>query len=370
MAMLLSVLSLLFTPTTALAQSCDKTTCIGVILPLSVHGEFGTAVMNGIRIATESAKAGAKDVTFIFEDSAFDSKRAIAAFTKLANQGVQVVYVLGGPMSEAVAPLASRAKVVTLVSSNDASIAIGNPGVLRFANPAQEFGLAIREELLTRGLFRVALVVTENPYMNSILAALQTGADSRFSFVELHRGGGDMADFRSVVSRLKRMRPDVVGVMLHPGQISQFYRQLAQQQVSVASFGADALESKREVASSGPAIRGAFYVNHDVDSFFRAEYIKRYGSDDLIAFAAWGHDLVVILRVALGNSILRSARTSSNILTSPDHIMSLRASTFVQAQRALEQERAYEGITGKVQFIRTSDGDRYFRFPLKVKTVP
>jgi ABC-type branched-subunit amino acid transport system substrate-binding protein len=369
LATFISVWTILFAPVTAFPQSCHNMACIGVILPLSVHGEFGTAFMNGIRIATEPTKAGANDLRFIFEDSAFDSKRAVAGFARLANQGVHAVYVLGGPTSEAVAPLASRAKLVTLVSSNDPSIAISNPGVLRFANPASDFGRAIREELVTRGLFRVALVATENPYMNSILAALQTDADSRFSFVELHRGGGDIADFRSVVSRLKRMRPDIVGVMLHPGQISQFYRQLAEQRVSVQSFGADALESEREVAASGPAIRGAFFVNHDISSSFRAQYTERYGNDDMIAFAAWGHDLALILRDALGDNIFRSARPGSHLTTSPDQILSLRARTYQQVQLALEQDRCYAGATGEVRYIRTQEGDRYFSFPLTVKTM-
>jgi hypothetical protein len=142
--------------------------CVGVILPLSLYGEFGTAVLNGISIAMDSSDKSRETIKILVEDSAFDSKRAVAGFNRLAGQGARVIYVLGGPMSEAVAPLANRTRVVTLVSSNEPGVAIRNRGVLRFANPASEIGLAIRDELIARKLFRVGLIVTENPYMNSI----------------------------------------------------------------------------------------------------------------------------------------------------------------------------------------------------------
>jgi ABC-type branched-subunit amino acid transport system substrate-binding protein len=367
-ASLVSVWLGLLAPVIVRSESCAEVVCVGVIVPLSVYGDFGTAVMNGISIATDSGTAKGGMLKIIVEDSAFDSKRAVASFNKLAAQGVRVVYVLGGPMSEAVAPLARRARVVTLVSSNEPGIAIRNPGVLRFANPASDIGVALREELVARRLFRVGLVITENPYMNSILDSLRFGADARFSFHELHRGGGEVADFRSVVARVKRADLDVIGVMLHPGQISQFYRQLAQQQVSVRSFGSDALESSREVAESGAAIRGAFFVNHDVSAAFRSEYIKRYGSDDLIAFAAWGHDLVVVVRDALTTDLPRGVGTKSSTSQSPGKLGGAQVSTFEQDQLALEQEREYPGVTGSVRFIKTLEGDRYFRFPLRVKT--
>jgi len=345
----------LLAPASASSESCAEAVCVGVIVPLSVYGEFGTAVMNGISVAMDSGAVKGEALKIIVEDSAFDSKRAVASFNRLVAQGARVVYVLGGPMSEAVAPLANRARVVTLVSSNEPSIAIRNSGVLRFTNPASDIGVALREELVARRLFRVGLVITENPYMNSILDALRGSEDARFAFSELHRGGGDVSDFRSVVARVKRDDLDALGVMLHPGQISQFYRQLAEQRVAVPSFGSDALESSREVSESGAAIRGAFFVNHDVSGAFRSEYIKRYGSDDLIAFAAWGHDLVVVVREAL---------------EAPEEAGGAPARTFEQLQRALEQERDYAGVTGSIRFIKAPNGDRYFRFPLRVKTLP
>lgn len=329
---------------------CAESRCVGLILPLSVHGEFGVAVRNGITLAQEHGSIGSRSISFLTEDSAFDSTRAIASLTKLVTvDGVKVVYILGGPLSDAVAPLADRLKVVTIVSSNEPALPIRYRHIIRFANPARDFGSALRRELEDRKLFRVGLVITENPYMNSLLEALRAEADQRFSFTELHRAGGDTMDFRSIVSRVRLGNFDVLGVLVHPGQIRLLYRQLAEQRVAISSFGVDALESESEVRESGEAIKGAFFVNHPVSDDFRGQYAKRFGNDNLIAFAAWGYDLALVLQEAL-RSISPSATTE-------------------QVLAALEQEREYQGGSGTLRFVRTSEGDRYFSFPLTVKEV-
>jgi ABC-type branched-subunit amino acid transport system substrate-binding protein len=345
------LLVLLITPVCrANGAECKDRICVGVVLPLSVYGEFGTAIMNGIALAEEDTPGLSASIPFRVEDSAFSTVRAVSALNKLAKvDRVKVAYVLGGPLSDAVAPLADRLGVVTLVSSNEPALAIRHRHVIRFANPASDFGIALYKELVARQLFRVGLVMTENPYMDSIVAALKSAADGRFVFHELHRAGGDSMDFRSVVTRLKQGGFDVLGVMVHPGQISRLYRQLAEQRVMIQSFGVDALESASEIEDSGPSIKGAFFVNHQVSSDFHQRYLRKYGNETLIAFASWGYDLAVILRQALRE--IPPSASSAEIL------------------RALKQDRIYDGSSGKVRFMSTEEGDSHFSFPLVVKTV-
>ena len=329
---------------------CAERFCVGVIIPLSRYGEYGTAVRNGIMIAQESRPQLAKSIEFRFEDSAFNTKATLAGFKRLAElDHVRVIYVLGGPMSEAVAPLADRYQLPTLNSSNEPSTAMTHPFVIRFANPGLDLARRLALEVQKRGFKRIAVLITENPYMNSLLEGLVGLADKSVTVKVVHRGSGETMDFKSEIARIKSGGFDSVGVLLHPGQIRQFFRQLHDQRVSIVAFGTDALESETEVTAAGSAVEGTFFINHGVSEAFREAYRRRFGTDDLIAFAGWGHDLVVVLGELFNTS---SATLSSQ-----------------EVRKALEQERTYSGVTGQVRFIRTAAGDRYFQFPLKVRVV-
>jgi ABC-type branched-subunit amino acid transport system substrate-binding protein len=345
-----AVLVLFGCPRLAFSDECIDTTCVGIVVPLSSYGEFGTAMINGINLANEVDAARPSRISFRFEDSGFDNTRAVTSLRKLAKiDGVKIAYVLGSPLSAAVAPLADRLNVVTLVSSNEPSLPARHKNVIRFSNPINDLAVALYNELKARNLFRVGLVVTENPFMNAMIEALRSGADSSFHFQELHRAGSDVMDFRSVVTRIKRSQFDVIGVLLYPGQVSRFYRQVAEQRLTIQSFGSDVFESESEVRDSGSGIRGAFFVNHQVSETFRQRYMAKFGNDTLIAFAAWGHDLVVVLREAL-------AGFSGPV-------------TIEQILGALQQNREYTGVSGRIRFVKTEAGDRYFSFPLVVKAV-
>ena len=329
---------------------CSDRFCIGIILPLSHFAEYGLAVKNGIELAKSTGSIKFKGLEFKFEDSAFDAKRTIASFKKLAEiDKANLIYVLGGPMSEVVAPIADRYRLPTLVSSNDPTTAIRHSYVIRFANPAKDYGERLAKEVLARSFKHTAVLITENQYLNSLLEALQKSAKDIGNIKVVHRGTGEMADFRSAITRIKVEKFDSIAVFLYPGQISQFYRQLREQQLSLPTFGSDAFESNSEITASGSGIEGAFFANNGVTENFRTLYIKHIGNDFQLAFAALGFDLATFLSEQFENSDKH---------LSPEETL-----------RKLSQPSEFDGISGRIQVVRDVSGDKYFRFPVRIRKV-
>ena len=329
---------------------CTGRFCIGVILPLSRFTEYGVAMKNGIELARSKGEAKIKNLAFEYEDSAFDTKMALSAFRKLVEiDKVNLVYVLGGPMSEAVAPVADRLRIPTLTSSTDPVTAIAHPYIIRFANPAKDHGDRLAAELMARNLRHIAVLITENQYLNSLLEAIQRSTVGPSKVEVIHRGAGDSMDFKSAIAQIKGGKFDAIGVFLYPGQISQFYKQVRQQQLSLPTFGSDAFESNAEIAASGSAIEGAFFANNGVSEEFRGAYSKKYGNDHQISFAGLGFDLAMFLAEQFGET---------NSLLGPEGVI-----------KTLMKRSDFDGISGRVQVVKDTNGDRFFRFPVRIRKV-
>ena len=94
------------------------------------------------------------------------------------------------------------------------------------------------------------MVLTENSYLSGILAGLEKALpkSASVSVIGEYQPGG--SDFQSAVTKLKASEFDAVGVFLMSGQIAHFYRQYAEQGVSLPTFGTDFFESYTEVKLS------------------------------------------------------------------------------------------------------------------------
>jgi len=244
---------LVFFPAQAWANSK-----VGLILPFSGPvAEYGVAFRNGIELAGRDHPELFDGIEWIYEDSKYESALAVSAYRKLNSADkVNLTYVFGGPMSEALAPLAESERRPLLVSINEPKVAKGRKFVIRFSNPADDYGKLLVEWFRSRGIKRAAVVKVENQYINCMLDGLTRAlpADLKVEVISAFQPGE--MDFRSVVSRLKNNSSDAVGVYLLPGQISAFYKQAAQQSLKSSFFGADFLESISEISQSGEAIEG------------------------------------------------------------------------------------------------------------------
>lgn len=321
---------------------------VGVIVPLSgALAEYGLAIRNGIEMARKDSPQAFSNCPFLFEDSKYDPKSAVSAFRKLSDKDhVSMVYNFGGPTSAAVAPIASKAKMPSLLWTTDPSAIRGNEYVIRFTNDAVEFTKVLTGYLNSKNRKRLGIIVAENQYLNSLLEGAKTTISSEQTLTVIDRVQPTELDFRSVITRLNKNSYDAIGVFLLSGQISQFYRQLHQQNVSVVTFGTDFFESTTEIKAAEGGMEGAVYSNNTVPPSFAQRYRSLFGNDLQLSFAGNGYDFAL-----LACSTLRAE-------TTPNRLMN-----------ALESTQKRSGILGDYNFVKTKAGDKFFRFPIVIKKI-
>ncbi len=120
--------------------------------------EYGLAARNGIELAEIQHPDLFTQTEFIYEDSQWDAKTSVSAFSNLSRiKKVSFVFNWGNPTTEAVAPLAEREKVPLIGMTLDSKVAIGKNCVIRSINPAAEFSKKLAEHLKAKG-YNIAII--------------------------------------------------------------------------------------------------------------------------------------------------------------------------------------------------------------------
>ncbi len=331
--------------------SCRDQFCVGMVLPLTGPvGEYGTAIRNGISMAEEEFPERFKGIRFIYEDSEYKPAKSVSSFKKVVEvDHASLVYTFGGSVSEVVAPIGQQLKVATLISSIDPTAKLGKSYVLRFDNPTVDFGKILAAELRRRSARRIGIVLTENHYLNALVRGLRESLDSSQAIEVLDTFTPDDLDFKSTVTTLRNNTPDALGIFLLPGQVAQFYKELQIQRVKLPTFGSDVFDSVSEIKAAQGGMDGAFLAHHVVSDSFRDSYVRKFGNDYQMACAGQGYDLANLLATLFGNQ--------GNTFTSEQILSRLRTSGVTQ------------GVTGQFEFVRSTDGDEYFKFPVKLKLI-
>jgi len=165
-----------------------------------VLAEYGAAVRNGIELARKEQPELFSRTEIVYEDSQWDPKTAISAFRALTTQRkVDLVFNWGNPTSEAVAPIAEKGGIPTVVMSSDPSISKGKRFVTRTINSAADLGEVLGRELQRRGLKSVGIVLAENSYVRGVVAGLERTLLPASSVTVVDRVPLDAQDFRSVI---------------------------------------------------------------------------------------------------------------------------------------------------------------------------
>jgi ABC-type branched-subunit amino acid transport system substrate-binding protein len=325
---------------------------VGAALPLTgVIAEVGVAARNGIELARAQHPELFTNLEFIYQDSQWDPKSAVAAFNKLVQiDKVSMVFNWGNPTSEAVAPLAEARKIPLLALSLDPSCARGRNYVIRFTNPSADFSKRLAQYIKAKGYKKLGVVLAQNTYVQGLLEGLKANLGNEPHVTTIATFNLSDMDFRSTVLKAKAGSFDALGVFLISGQVSTFYRQLKQQQVTTPTFGTDFFESPVEIQSAGGAMEGAVYPHLGISPQFEAQYKEKYKNDYQIAYAGNAYDLAVML-----GSLFNSA---SSGLSSEKILEALKS-----------DKSSLVGVTGAAKYQHSSDGDSYFEFPIQLKRV-
>lgn len=332
---------------TSIAIADDDGLKVGVSAPLTGDlAEYGSAVRSGIVFATEEAPENFTRIKFAFEDNQYESAKALSAFNKLRTiDKVNLIYNWGEPPLHAIAPVAEKAQFPVVAMSLDPEPSVGKKYILRSINYSEQYAQKLVEFLRAQGFKKIAVLKTEDHFLNSMVDALRKHLKSDESLVVFATFTPDEHDFKTQIAKLKRANFDVLGVYLFTGQVSAFYRQAVAQQMEVPTFGTDFFESKNEIQQASGGMNGAVYPNIDVPSKFHEGYQKRFGNDAQIAYAYNAYEFAK-LTGQLFNSVSKS----------------------LSAEQILD---SYLHPPSDVSFSvrETALGGRFYEFPLVIKKI-
>lgn len=324
---------------------------IGILHPLTGPlAEYGAANENAIKLALEQNPEIAKRIEFIFEDNAGDNVRTVNAFNKLVQfDHVKMLWVWGFGPVQAIAPLAEARHIPLMAVSAERTISIGKKYIIRFNFFAEQIGDALTAYLRKQGFTRYAIIKSEQAFLDSVsdgfLGSLRQGESAEI----LDNYMLQDQDFLPSILKARKQKYDAVGVLLWPGQISRFYRQLQTVGGELRTFGPHTFESYTEMKDANGAMEGAVFGVMNVEPAFHQMYLKRFGSDNRISFAASAYDFA--------NITGKLFDSNSNKLA-PEEILA--------AYRSLPPQ---QGATGDFKYVDTTYEGPSFVFPIRVKKI-
>ncbi|HQP89295.1 MAG TPA: penicillin-binding protein activator, partial [Thermoanaerobaculia bacterium] len=193
-----------------------KDVSIGVVVPLTGEvATYGTAILNGVRLAAEELNSSS-GIHFVLkiEDDQANPRVGVAAARKLItiDRTPAVIGAVASSVTLSIAPIAEQSGVV-LLSPASSSPKLTHAGAYIFRNyPSDTLeGDLAAAFALKRGWRRASVVVMNNDY----------GVGLQEVFVASYRSGGGViltndtfnegtADFRAMLVRLGRDKPDVI----------------------------------------------------------------------------------------------------------------------------------------------------------------
>lgn len=301
----ISVLFLFSIPTVVQADEVKKLK-IGVILHLT--GDLAmqsSAFREGIELAVEEAnsKGPEQHISLTIEDGQNNAKVSNTAAQKLINMDHVDAAIISSyldAMSSGQNFEKAKTPAIVLWDSNPEIDAIGEyvfaigPWTPSSGEEASRFA--------TENLKAKSAVIVTN--QDSWSEAVGTYFDKDFRT----RGGKimdkvllnpDQVDFRSVISKIKTLEPDVIYTPL-VNNLVPFYTQLKQQNLKAAVVSSDIIADEH-ISKAPSAFEGVYQTNiQDPDSkeylSLQNRYKKKYGRDiSMPWFVAVGYDSVGVL---------------------------------------------------------------------------
>jgi branched-chain amino acid transport system substrate-binding protein len=321
-------------------------TTVGVILPLTGDGAGpGTSVRNGMLLAMRKLPPEDKQrIEFVFEDDQMIPKNTVAAYQRLHSVvGIKAVITFTSATSNALAPIAEADQIPHLAIGSDPAISCGKKYVMNFmVMPATEARILV-PEALRRGYKRIARINTIQQGTYALRDAFDEVNQGRISLVLDEDYTPDNKDFRPFIIKLKSYKDiDAIFPNFLFGQVGAFAKQVREAGINLPLFGYHDFENLQELKVSQGALAGGWYANPASPSDgFVTEYQREF-PDSALSFAAYGHDLVLLLAKA------RSAGASSE-----------------EINHFLHRLKDFSGALG----VYSADGKNSFTLPAMLKIV-
>ena len=269
---------------------------VGVILPLTGGlADFGVAAKNGFELARKEHPEVLKNIEFLIDDSQYDSNKALSSFQKFRSAGdVSLTYVWGYGPNQAVLPVSETQKFPVIAISGERSMTAGKKYSLRFCYHIEMIATTLLDYARSQKLNRLGVIKAELAYMDGLLDYMQKNLREGESLEVLDSYQTQDSTFKNSIAKLKTKQFDALAVFLVGGQISQFYKEMKQMNVLIPTIGTDFYDSMKLVNDAQGTMTGSVFAGPSVEPAFVERYVKVYGNDAQVAWAANSYEFALL----------------------------------------------------------------------------
>jgi branched-chain amino acid transport system substrate-binding protein len=324
-----------------------KTLKIGTLSPLTgPYAQDGTDILQGVKtaVAVYGPVKGYDDVEVIPGDSACDGGKATMAANKLINSDVDVV--IGAYCSSATEPAQiplMEAKIVqiTPASTNERLTAKGYKYFFRMP-PRDDVQAWSTVQFLENklGAKTLALIDDKQTYTAGLTANITKFAkkNNKVKIVAHEYITPGDSDFTAVLTKLKRVNPDVIYMSVYQPEGSKMIQQARKLGMSSTFVTEDAVYHPKFLEVGGPAAEGVYLTFAKApDTPEKEQFIKTYKAmwkvDAVGTYAYFAYDAGMMALAAIEKA----------------------GSTKADALQKTIRDNTWSGVTGDIKFDEHGD---------------
>ena len=309
--LLFGAVGLLVAPVGALAED---TLYLGYQLPLTGNtAQYGQDFKTAAEIALKDFNASGKlkaPVEIIYEDSRSDAKEGVAIARKFVDDK-RIVAVIGdftSTVSMAAAQVYKKAGMAQLsqTASHPDYAKISKWQFRNITTQAQE-GVFNADWMNDRGFKKIAVIAEQTDWGQSVVkdfSAKVKANGGEVVFSEFFNRG--LPDFRSIITKIERAKPDAIYTGFFYEDGAQFLKQMKQLGADIPVHSTSAAYNQKLVELAGPAaeslyLTATFLPNSDADNVkaFVTEWKAARDGQEPGQFPAQAYDAVNIMLEAV-----------------------------------------------------------------------
>jgi ABC-type branched-subunit amino acid transport system substrate-binding protein len=326
---------------------------VGVIAPLSGYlASIGAAIRNGTELARLQNPEVMSSIETRFEDDQHDPKLALTVYRHLKSGGQpSAIMAFGYFFPTVVGKDVAREQLPLINLSFLAKPAIGNPYIVRSMNHTKQYAQALAEFIAVGKQLDYPVVTTQYDFFLQLIGE----AGEHLREIKPQAKLSVLAEvlpaereFRSIISKLKGLNAERLGVFLLPDQLATFMRQARENGITAEIFGSDICETAAEIAGVRRYVYGCAYPDNQVTSQFRTDYRSRFNNESQITFAGAAYDMALVLA---------------------EHFKAHPESKHGDIVTALSTIQGRSGVLGTFSYRDDPAFGRFFEYPVVVKRI-
>ena len=344
----LIILSFFQTNTLSEDNKLDKNNLtLGVIVPLSGPlAFFGNDYVRAFDLATSARPDIKSKIKIAWEDSAYDSKKAIQAFNKLTTvDKADLVISFGGPMLNVLAPIAENQKIPFFATESAKSDCENKTFCTLLRNEEDEWGLATWKMLRQENKKNIGIIKNQNQFMNTFVDAIRATKNSDESVDILIDVPPEETDLRSQVLKIRSKHYDALGIYLLPPSHIGLLKASSLLKNNNFLFGVEEFLVKEHNAGFETFTNGARVVAPWTTDEYRKTFENKYGYSAGFFYTPAFYDFLNLLTDTFNNN----GKISGEELV-----------------KALRFSGEREGVSGKYKVKISEKGVYSISFPIAV----